>query len=564
MASVFWFVVLVGILIFAHEGGHFALAKAFRVKVITFSLGFGTPIRLGKWKLSFTRGDTEYRIAWFPIGGFVRMLGDDPTEPVPPEELPRAYSNQKVWKRFLIIFAGPAFSIALAVPIFFLYHVLDARAPAPVVGKVVAGSPAEQAGLQAGDRVLRVGDKAISTWEDIDGGLQASGGGEVSVEIERAGRKMIFFVNPWRELDETGLDILGTRWDIGLRHERRGPLVGIVPDSPAARAGLHTWDQPMFLGGIPVGDWESARRVLEGNGQLPLVVEVLRGAPLESGAVTIWATGWVSTILFPRPAAQAPPDGPVWGGAYSGLEPADCYVRSVTPDQPAALNGVQAGDRLLEAGGQKLGDWEQFSRVVSEAREQPIRLSVRGVSGVRSFEFTPAVITQTNEYKQKMEKLGVGVSYISNLTAGEYFPRPGRLPRAVQMSFVDTGNVIAMNVVGLVRLFEGRVKPSDAIGGPLMIADIAGKSAQKGWRQFVQMMAFLSVLLGMLNLLPIPILDGGHILFLAIEGIRRRPVSIKVRITAGYVGLVLLVGLMVFAFSNDIQRYWSDITSWWN
>jgi regulator of sigma E protease len=112
-----------------------------------------------------------------------------------------------------------------------------------------------------------------------------------------------------------------------------------------------------------------------------------------------------------------------------------------------------------------------------------------------------------------------------------------------------------------VRIFQGRVKATEAIGGPIMILDIAGKSAEKGWLYFVKMMAFLSVLLGMLNLLPIPILDGGHIAFIAVESILRRPVSIKARLIASYVGLVLLAGLMVFAFGNDINRYWSDITS---
>ncbi len=132
------------------------------------------------------------------------------------------------------------------------------------------------------------------------------------------------------------------------------------------------------------------------------------------------------------------------------------------------------------------------------------------------------------------------------------------------MAFVDTGMAAYMNVIGFVRIFQGRVKPTDAIGGPLMIMDIAGKSAKKGWRYFVKMLAFLSVLLGMLNLLPVPILDGGHIAFIFIEVIIRRPVSVTARIVASYVGLILLVGLMVFAFGNDINRYWSDIASFFS
>jgi regulator of sigma E protease len=548
LASIFWFIVLVGVLIFAHEGGHFLLAKAFRVKVITFSLGFGTPIRIGRWKLSRTRGETEYRLAWFPIGGFVRMLGDDPSEPIPPEEQARAFSTQKVWKRFFIIFAGPAFSIALAVPIFFIYHLFDTRAPAPVVGRVIGGSPAEKAGLLPGDRLLALDGRPLQTWEDLDEYTQKSQGRPVRIELERGGKRLSVEVTPYPELDDTGLEIFGRRWELGLRHERRGPLVGVIAGSAAERAGLRSWDQPVRIAGVPVEDWEQIRRMIEGLRSAPFTLEALRASVLEAGAVELVLPAVFSTLVFPQAGGQDP-----------GLEPIDLYVKAVAPGQPAEKNGVQPGDRLLELDGERLGDWEQFSRLLAQAGERTLRLTVRSGSELRSFEFSPATIEQTNEFRQRTSKRGLGVSYLPNLLAGEYLPRPHRLLHATAYAFIDTGNVMAMNAMGFVRLFQGRVKPSEAIGGPIMIADIAGKSAQKGWRYFVQMMAFLSIVLGMLNLLPIPILDGGHILFLAIEGLTRQPVPLKVRLAAGYLGLVLLAALMIFAFSNDIMRYWPEL-----
>jgi len=562
MASLFWFIVLIGILIFAHEGGHFLFAKLFKVRVITFSLGFGSPIRFGKFKLSWKPGETEYRIAWFPAGGFVRMLGDDPTEEVPVEDRARAFSTQAAWKRFLIILGGPLFSVLLAIPIYFLTRVVDDRAPAPVVGKVVPGSPAEQAGLMARDVVVQVGDSSTDTWEDVEDGIQASGGEEVEVAVERDGHKHSFRIKPREELDETGLQLLGQRWDLGIRHRRQGNIIGVVAeDSPAGKAGLHSWDRILEVCGVPVDGWWDVVRILENNGNHLIPVTVVRASGIKIGAVTVKGPVLVDSFIFPAAADQAPEGAWRTSSAYAGLEPVDLYIHGVTKGKPAEKLGIRPGDKILKVYDRPISSWDEFSRAILKNPEGPIPLQIRSRGEIRKIDFVPEVIKQPGEFKQPLHKLGLGVEYRYNLLSGKYGPRKNRLLYAGGMAFVDTGVAMYMNVVGFVRIFQGRVKATDAIGGPIMILDIAGKSAEKGWLYFVKMMAFLSVLLGMLNLLPIPILDGGHIAFIAVESVMRRPVSIKTRLIASYVGLILLVGLMVFAFGNDIHRYWSDITS---
>jgi regulator of sigma E protease len=562
VASLFWFIVLIGILIFAHEGGHFSFAKLFKVKVLTFSLGFGTPIRIGKFKLSFKPGETEYRIAWFPIGGFVRMLGDDPTEEIPIEDQPRAFSTQKAWKRFLIIFGGPLFSILLAVPIYFVFHLVQDTAPAPIVGRVVPGSPAALAGIQANDRVFSIAGSVTETYEDIDNGIQNSGGEKVKITVERAGKKLSFDVKPQPELDETGLELQGQRWDAGLKHRRQGNIIGVVrPDSPAVRAQLQCWDRVLEVGGIPVEGWWDAQNIIEGNGKHLLPVTVVRAAHVEAGAVTIKTPVLMETFVRPLDVSQAPPGTLHPTTAYYGIEPIELYIGEVSEGLPAARNGVVAGDKIVSVGGQPIYSWEQFSLAVAGQSDDVIKVQIRHDSVLRAIEFRPEIVTQTNEFKQKIRKLGLGVSYMPNTLPGQRIARPDRFLYASKMSFVDTGNAISMNIIGFVRIFQGKVKPSEAIGGPLMIADIAGKSAKKGWQYFVQMMAFLTTLLGILNLLPIPILDGGHIAFILTEAIIRRPVSIKTRVVTTYIGLILLAGLMIFALGNDISRYWSEITS---
>ncbi len=562
MASIFWFVVLIGILIFAHEGGHFLFAKLFKVRVITFSLGFGSPIRFGKFKLSWKPRETEYRVAWFPAGGFVRMLGDDPTEEVPEEDRARAFSTQAAWKRFLIILGGPLFSVLLAIPIYFITRVVDDRAPAPVVGRVVPGSPAAQAGIEAKDVLVRIGDVRVATWEDVEAGVQASGGEPVEVVVRRGGEKLSYRLKPREELDETGLQLLGQRWDLGLLHERQGNIIGVVAgDSPAGRAGLQSWDRILEVCGVAVEGWWDVEKILEANGGHLVPVTVVRASELKVGAVTIKAPVLVDTFIRPVSADQAPPGAWRAPAAYTGLEPVDLYIHRVSKGKPAEKLGIKPGDKILSVFGRPIASWDQFSRAILEKPEGPIPMRIRSAGEVRQVEFVPEVIKQPNEFKQAIRKLGLGVEYTRNLLSGEYAPRKNRLLYAAGMSFVDTGVAMYMNVVGFVRIFQGRVKATEAIGGPIMILDIAGKSAEKGWLYFVKMMAFLSVLLGLLNLLPIPILDGGHIAFIAVESVMRRPVSIKARVIASYVGLILLVGLMVFAFGNDIHRYWSDITS---
>jgi regulator of sigma E protease len=308
------------------------------------------------------------------------------------------------------------------------------------------------------------------------------------------------------------------------------------------------------------GFLQASERMAE-KGIEPFTVEVVRFVDTKIGAVTFRSPVIVRAKVVPQPADLAPDLAFVSGPNYSGIEAIDLYVNGVMDGFPAQLAGVRPGDKFVGMLGQPLGSWEEFSRIIFEHSHQAIPTQIRQGNQLVSISLTPKILEETNEFKQITRKPGVGVNYSHNLINGPLIPQPNRLTHALKMSVVQTGVAISLNILGFVRIFEGRVDANEAVGGPIMIAAVAGRSAEQGLGTFLSMMAFLSVLLGLLNLLPVPILDGGHILFILIEVVRRKPLSLNAKIGASYVGLFLLVSLMAFAFYNDISRYWSNITS---
>lgn len=353
MTTIVSFAIVLGILIFVHEFGHFIGAKLFGVKVLKFSLGFGPKV-IGR-----QLGETEYLLSAFPLGGYVKMYGENPGEEVEPPENARSFSGRPVWQRFIIVAAGPLFNLLFAVLVFFLI-VAAVGVPRPVettrIGAVGDDSPAAAAGLQAGDTILTIDQAATSRWEDVSELIRQSGGREVVLTIERNGEKL----------------------------------------------------------------------------RLPVLPRLEK-----------------SRNLF----------------------------------------GEETGERFM------IG------------------------------------IARTDEVVY--EKVSVGAAFQSGLN--------------------QTWNWCYLTIMGLVKIIQ-KVVPASELGGPILIAKIAGERMESGLVNFLYFMAVLSVNLGILNLLPIPILDGGHLVFFSVEAIQRKPVNLRTMEILQQIGLVLLGTLMIFVFYNDIVR----------
>ncbi|MEK6776225.1 MAG: RIP metalloprotease RseP [bacterium] len=538
LMSIFALVVVLGVLIFVHELGHFILAKHFGVGVEKFSLGFGPRI-FGK-----RYGETEYLISAIPLGGYVKMIGEDPNEPLSAEDQKRSFNNQKVIKRFLIVVAGPVFNLLFAVLVFLGMFMIGYPTDDTTIGWVDRNSPAWEAGLRPGDQVLAVDGEPVRLWDDLSRRIRENKAESLSLEVSRENGKSRFEVRPGIT---DGKNLFGEDEKhpyIGIQHNTLGPVVGLLsPLSAAGRAGFKTGDLVLTVNGQEV---ES----------IPLLEQTIMHHLGESIRFEVEREG----EKIPLTAALTEPevqrireDGPYQVLNGLGLAYAELFVRQVTTGSPAEKAGIQVDDLIVEIDGKPIFTFPELQEKVGGKPGVPLKLKlVRAGKGL-TLTVTPDATTEKDFLGNKISVGKIGI-YSAN------YPKPGPtiLVRynpftAFYKALAMTGEFIVLILISLVKLIQ-QVIPAETMGGPIMIAQLAGQQIQYGVLELFKFMALISINLGILNLLPIPILDGGHILFFGIEGIIGRPVSLKKREIAQQVGLFLLVSLILFVTYNDIMR----------
>jgi regulator of sigma E protease len=428
MTTILAFLFVLGVLVFVHELGHFLVARWYGVRVHTFSLGFGPKL------LKLRRGETEYCLSVIPLGGYVKLAGE--TAGDARTGAPDEFLSKSKWIRFQVYLAGPVMNILLSIVV--LAGVLSAGADeplyessAPVIGRVESGSPAEAAGLRAGDRIANIDGQDVATWNDVAMAILPKAGRELALLVARDTQRLAVRVRA----NAVGRYETG---DVGILPVLRPQILQVNPGSPAEAAGLRNGDVLLAIEGQPALDRDEAiRRIRQAGGQ-PLRVSVERaGTPLEVSVVP-----------------QGVPGEGVMGVNLSAYE-----VRRVDPS------------------------------------------------------FTEAF----------------GMSLQQNW---------------------DNAVLIGRTLRGLVT----RDTPVRQLMGPLAIGDLAGTAASMGWIALLNLMVMISLNLGLLNLMPVPVLDGGHIAILAVEGIARRDLSDKVKERILIAGAAVIAMLMVTVIYNDIAR----------
>lgn len=534
---------LLSVLIFVHELGHFWAAKACGVRVLKFSIGFGSPIGFGRYRMRWVRGHTEYVVAWVPLGGFVKMLGENPDEEDSPEAqaIPEETLGAKpLWQKLLIVSAGPIMNLVLPVLLFAGMQWVGTPAPAAVVGLVEAGSPAAEAGVAPGDRVLSIDGEPAAWWQDVYRAVHAGGADALSLELEAPDGAVRTVSVP--VVRKPGLDPFGQREEagwVGIAHWRPAAVVALArPDAPAAAAALRSGDQVLAVEGTEVDDWYAFVDAYAAvrDGVVELRVARLRDGERVEQTLGVPALGSVDALGITRASAR---------------------ISAVSPDSPAERAGLQAGDVIVAYGGDEVTYFDSFAQAVatSGGEERTLRFLRGGTAREVQLAAEPIEIEQD----LAGPRYRLGVTGASSLVQGTMeTDRVRNLAVSVPRAFDMTVDITRMFLLGLRKLVTGEVSRKN-LAGPIGIAQMAGDAAKRGWVDYMRLMVLISINLGILNLLPIPILDGGQAVLFTIEALKRTPLSLRAKLAFQQVGLTMLLLLMGLAFWNDLSRIWHSV-----
>lgn len=446
--SVLGFLLAIGVLVAVHEFGHFWVARKLGVKVLTFSVGFGKPL----WRKVSGPDQTEYILAAIPLGGYVKMLGEgSDDDPVPEKDLHRSFDRQPIWKRSLIVLAGPGINFLFAILLFMLLGMNTEKTLVPEFGELPASSVLSQSGVAPGDTLISVDGKPARHLFEHD----------------------LYIFNQVLKRDSVELEISGTE---GLKTvsiaTNEIPIYNINPASLMRQLGF-----------VPI-------------------------AP-----------------------------------------PTTTEISNVGDNTPAQKAGLLAGDRFLRIDDSKIESWRELSAVVMPSAGKPLDVVVqRG-----ELEFAVSVTPQAREINgETVGLLGVTRAFIpypdSQLV--EFSRNP---IQALSYGVEKTWLMSSLTMRMLWKMVTLKVSHKN-VNGPITIADVAGQAIQVGWETYVYVLAVISISLGVMNLLPIPMLDGGHLLMYAVEVVAGKNISEKVFAVGQRVGVLMLVCLMSLAFYNDIFR----------
>lgn len=545
-----YFVILIGSLIFVHELGHFLVAKAFGVKVLTFCLGFGP-------KLLRLRGrETEYCIALIPLGGYVRMLESSKTDIVLPEDRRRTFESLSLPKRVVVVIAGPVMNLIFPVLLYFSVFVSEGPLLPPSVGVVLPGHPADGK-LRPGDRIMSINGEEVGTFDEVKRIVARSPGKTLRMRVFRDNRHLEVELVAADTTEKRQLDIVERVGTIGIQPSAPAAVIGIAdPESPAYRAGLRTFDVVTQVNGEPVRRFIDLERILLDNRGETVPVSYLRPVPVE-GALG----GLAEMAVFEAGVVALTPDSSAHDlASRTGIELGDLYAAIVPEDSYLYRAGLRPGDRVLRLDDESVPSWYTFIERVKRAPDKPHRIDyLAGRDGrTRSGTFQVRREEFVDDQGQIAKKYVLRVEHWVPLAPEDRVEHPSPLLYSAQRALEETFDVSRLMAVGFVRLVQGRLG-WDSFSGPITIYEVAGEEGRKGPGYFVWVMALLSINLGFLNLLPIPVLDGGHLAFLGIEGVLRRPLPLRAREIAHLVGMVLLLLLMGLAFKNDVQSRWDVI-----
>jgi regulator of sigma E protease len=537
------FIILLGLLIFVHELGHFLVAKYFGVRVEVFSLGFGRKI--------FTRkkGDTTYALSLIPLGGYVKMFGDEMGAEISEEEKKYSFLHKPVLQRMAVVLAGPFMNLFFAIFLYFIIVMAGEDVKAPILGDIRANTTAFSVGFRSGDRVLAVANDKIHSWNDFQDKLTSYVGRSVEIRVKRDATETeeVLNISPISVPDTNILslrDYVGTVQ--GLNNQMLAAMIGITDEQSIwAKSGLKTGDYISQVNGIKVKSWV----------QLSSLLKNLKGKIADFEGERVGPTE-KETQKFKLSVSLPEDDSAV---AWAQLESSELYLARVVPDSPSAKAGFLPDDKLLKINDKEILEWDDLQSAVKGYQESqgPMKITVLRKSQQLDLNVQPQMTETTNVQGLHESRFTIGISPWLSFT-------PPIIEKWVQeniwsgfkRSLEKTYEITAMTLLSFAKLFKAQISAKN-IGGIISIGQAASETFKMGWIQFITMMALVSVNLFVLNLLPVPVLDGGHMVFYTIELLKGSPLSLKKMELAQRFGMVVLMSLMVFALFNDFTRIFS-------
>jgi len=478
-------IVVLGVIIVIHELGHFLVAKFFKIKVEVFSVGFGPRL------FGFRKGETDYRISAFPLGGYVKMAGETPMDTLTGEAY--EFLSKPKWQRFLVAAAGPAMNIILAVVLIAGLYMYGTDVPEFLIGQAVInvvepGSPADKAGIKPGDQIVSFDGQEKPDWQDVQNTVITSPGRAIPIVLDRNGTRLELTVTPERKgREEAG--------DVGMFPYYRQIVQDVQPNSPALAGGLRSGDEIIRVNGIDIrANGRTLPQILQQITEKTFPITVLRGQ-------------------------NAPPP-----------------VKAPEPEKRGLISSAWNG--LLRFFGRNKVALDAKAPATAPAAGEPNRIAVD--------ERKEVELLVTPEVRDGRKMIGIGLQYPSvHIKLG---------PLAAVKKSIESNKenaVLIFQVIGRLVKREASVKQLD---GPISIISYSGQAYQAGFVTLFTFMALISLNLGILNIMPIPILDGGVILLLVIESLLGRDLSLRMKERIVQASVVFILMVMVIVLYNDVVK----------
>ena len=436
-----------GFLIAIHEFGHYFIAKLCNVKVLRFSLGFGKPL----WSRRLGSDQTEWVVATWPLGGYVKML-DERESAVEVTEVDRAFNRKAVWQKFLIVLAGPVANLALAIILYMSLFLNGVPELTEKIGDPLPNTPAAHAGFKTEDVVKTVNDIAIQSWQDF-------------------------------------------RWAIlELALQKQEASVGVTNAD-----GIHQYKK-VDLSGLTEQEFDKDVLVQLGFNRFRIDVPAIIG--------------------------------------------------QVSPRSPAEVSGLLPGDKIVRINDSSISAWQDVVKIIRESPDQRLQFELERTGGVQLIQITPEMISTRGE---TYGRIGAGPLIDQKILSSDTIIVSYDMSESAKKAFLKTYQTAIFSLRMMGKMISGEISLRN-LSGPVTIADYAGQSAQQGWIPYIMFLALVSISLGVLNLLPIPLLDGGHLMYYLFEFLSGKPVPENIIEASQKIGLMVLILLMSLSLFNDINR----------